>query len=74
MDDVKRATALAEQIQAQCVEAMLDWGARINHAEALPPGPEKEVATTAARLAGGEVFRLATGLAKTLRPEGGRRG
>ena len=69
MADPKRAAAMAEQIQAACVEAMLDWGARINHAEALPPGPAKDVAMDAARLAGGEVFRLATGLAKTLRPE-----
>lgn len=62
------ALAMSERIAAAATEALLDWGEAINEAEALPAGALKDVATTKARLCGGEAQRLAMGLARTLRP------
>lgn len=63
------AAVLAERVSAACVDAMLSWGAAINRAEALPPGPKKDAAATDARLHGLEAQRLAMALAAKLRKD-----
>ena len=59
---------LAGRIGETCAEALIEWGAAVNEAEALPAGALKDVATTKARLLGTEAMRLGMGIAAKLRP------
>lgn len=62
------AEALAQRSVDTLFEAALDWGAAVNAAEAEAPGPSKDLAVMVARLKGTELMRLATGMARILRP------
>ena len=65
--DNATAALLMEQITGTVLEAVLEWGQAINEAEAST-GEIKKTATMRARLCGGEVQRLAMGIAAKLRP------
>ncbi len=57
---------MLERIQQACTDAILEWGAAINTAEAATAGPEKESATAIARSIGVRTAELSAALAKKL--------
>lgn len=65
---IQAAKALVDKMQSHVLEAALDWGQAINEAELEVDEKLKTLADSKARLAGCELMRLSTGIAKILRP------